>query len=159
MPLGLAAIALSRRIIPNIRQEERRLFDLSGFLATSVAMISLVAAMELLGGRQPLGWQTLALLVLGLGCMCFSLRHFQRTRWPMVRLDALQIPIFRVTLYGGSLFRTSISAVPFLLPLLFQVGFGMAPFHSGLLVLAVFVGNLTINATDPLVGLSPSAAH
>lgn len=147
MPLGLAAIALSRRIIPNIRQEERRLFDLSGFLATSVAMISLVAAMELLGGRQPLG------------CMCFSLRHFQRTRWPMVRLDALQIPIFRVTLYGGSLFRTSISAVPFLLPLLFQVGFGMAPFHSGLLVLAVFVGNLTINATDPLVGLSPSAAH
>jgi hypothetical protein len=44
-------------------------------------------------------------------------------------------------MYGGSLFRASISAVPFLLPLLFQVGFGMDPFHSGLLVLAVFVGN------------------
>ncbi|VTP69977.1 High-copy suppressor of rspA [Leclercia adecarboxylata] len=55
-------------------------------------------------------------------------------------------------MYGGSLFRASISAVPFLLPLLFQVGFGMDAFHSGLLVLAVFVGNLTIKpATTPLL--------
>ena len=70
----------------------------------------------------------------------------------MVRLDALKIPTFRVTMYGGSLFRASISAVPFLLPLLFQVGFGMDPFHSGLLVLAVFVGNLTIKPlTTPLI--------
>lgn len=152
VPLGLIAIALSLRIISNIREDERRPFDLPGFLATSVAMISLVAAMELLGERQPLGWHTLALLALGLGCMLFSLRHFRRTAWPMVRLDALQIPTFRVTMYGGSLFRASISAVPFLLPLLFQVGFGMDPFHSGLLVLAVFVGNLTIKPlTTPLI--------
>ncbi|STV88014.1 major facilitator superfamily permease [Klebsiella michiganensis] len=152
VPLGLIAIALSLRIIPNIREDEQRPFDLSGFVATSVAMVSLVAAMELLGDRQPLGWQTLALLALGLGCMLFALRHFRRTRWPMVRLDALKIPTFRVTMYGGSLFRASISAVPFLLPLLFQVGFGMDPFHSGLLVLAVFVGNLTIKPlTTPLI--------
>ncbi|WP_049129028.1 MFS transporter, partial [Klebsiella oxytoca] len=152
VPLGLVAIALALRIIPDIREEERRPFDLSGFLATSVAMVSLVAAMELLGDRQPLGWQTLALLALGLGCMLFSLRHFRRAEWPMVRLDALEIPTFRVTMYGGSLFRSSISAVPFLLPLLFQVGFGMDPFHSGLLVLAVFVGNFTIKPlTTPLI--------
>lgn len=152
VPLGLVAIALALRIIPDIREEERRPFDLSGFLATSVAMVSLVAAMELLGDRQPLGWQTLALLALGLGYMLFSLRHFRRAEWPMVRLDALEIPTFRVTMYGGSLFRSSISAVPFLLPLLFQVGFGMDPFHSGLLVLAVFVGNFTIKPlTTPLI--------
>ena len=48
----------------------------------------------------------------------------------MIRLDAMQVPTFRVTLYGGSLFRASISAVPFLLPLMFQVGFGMDAFHS-----------------------------
>ncbi|MCU6534010.1 MDR family MFS transporter [Klebsiella pneumoniae] len=114
VPLGLAAIILSLRIIPDIRETERRSFDLSGFITTSVAMVSLVTAME--------------------------------------RLGALQVPTFRVTMYGGSLFRASISAVPFLLPLLFQVGFGMDPFHSGLLVLAVFVGNLTIKpATTPLI--------
>ncbi len=152
VPLGLAAIILSLRIIPDIRETERRSFDLSGFITTSVAMVSLVTAMERLGDRQPQIWPTLALAALGFGCLLYSIRHFRRAAAPMVRLDALQVPKFRVTMYGGSLFRASISAVPFLLPLLFQVGFGMDPFHSGLLVLAVFVGNLTIKpATTPLI--------
>ncbi|HHZ7426817.1 TPA: MFS transporter [Klebsiella pneumoniae] len=152
VPLGLAAIILSLRIIPDIRETERRTFDLSGFITTSVAMVSLVTAMERLGDRQPQIWPTLALAALGFGCLLYSIRHFRRAVAPMVRLDALQVPTFRVTMYGGSLFRASISAVPFLLPLLFQVGFGMDPFHSGLLVLAVFVGNLTIKpATTPLI--------
>ncbi|HCA3756231.1 TPA: MFS transporter [Klebsiella pneumoniae] len=152
VPLGLAAIILSLRIIPDIRETERRSFDLSGFITTSVAMVSLVTAMERLGDRQPQIWPTLALAALGFGCLLYSIRHFRRAAAPMVRLDALQVPTFRVTMYGGSLFRASISAVPFLLPLLFQVGFGLDPFHSGLLVLAVFVGNLTIKpATTPLI--------
>ncbi|EIX9120530.1 TPA: MFS transporter [Klebsiella pneumoniae] len=152
VPLGLAAIILSLRIIPDIRETERRSFDLSGFITTSVAMVSLVTAMERLGDRQPQIWPTLALAALGFGCLLYSIRHFRRAAAPMVRLDALQVPTFRVTMYGGSLFRASISAVPFLLPLLFQVGFGIDPFHSGLLVLAVFVGNLTIKpATTPLI--------
>ncbi|MCJ3149098.1 MFS transporter [Klebsiella pneumoniae] len=152
VPLGLAAIILSLRIIPDIRETERRSFDLSGFITTSVAMVSLVTAMKRLGDRQPQIWPTLALAALGFGCLLYSIRHFRRAAAPMVRLDALQVPTFRVTMYGGSLFRASISAVPFLLPLLFQVGFGMDPFHSGLLVLAVFVGNLTIKpATTPLI--------
>ncbi|MEI9725640.1 MFS transporter [Klebsiella pneumoniae] len=152
VPLGLAAIILSLRIIPDIRETERRSFDLSGFITTSVAMVSLVTAMERLGDRQPQIWPTLALAALGFGCLLYSIRHFRRAAAPMVRLDALQVPTFRVTMYGGSLFRASISAVPFLLPLLFQVGFGMDPFHSGLLVLAVFVGNLNIKpATTPLI--------
>ncbi|HBZ7298547.1 TPA: MFS transporter [Klebsiella pneumoniae] len=152
VPLGLAAIILSLRTIPDIRETERRSFDLSGFITTSVAMVSLVTAMERLGDRQPQIWPTLALAALGFGCLLYSIRHFRRAAAPMVRLDALQVPTFRVTMYGGSLFRASISAVPFLLPLLFQVGFGMDPFHSGLLVLAVFVGNLTIKpATTPLI--------
>ncbi|WPI72177.1 MFS transporter [Klebsiella pneumoniae] len=152
VPLGLAAIILSLRIIPDIRETERRSFDLSGFITTSVAMVSLVTAMERLGDRQPQIWPTLALAALGFGCLLYSIRHFRRAAAPMVRLDALQVPTFRVTMYGGSLFRASISAVPFLLPLLFQVGFGMDPFHSGLLVLAEFVGNLTIKpATTPLI--------
>ncbi len=116
VPLGLAAIILSLRIIPDIRETERRSFDLSGFITTSVAMVSLVTAMERLGDRQPQIWPTLALAALGFGCLLYSIRHFRRAAAPMVRLDALQVPTFRVTMYGGSLFRASISAVPFLLP-------------------------------------------
>ena len=152
VPIGLLAIVLALRIIPDIRDDERRPFDLAGFLSTSVAMVSLVCAMEMLGGEQQQGAWTLGLLALGTATLVYALRHFQRVRWPMIRLDAMQVHTFRVTMYGGSLFRASISAVPFLLPLMFQVGFGLDPFHAGLLVLAVFVGNLTIKpATTPLI--------
>ncbi len=152
VPLGLIAIVLALRIIPDISEETRRPFDTPGFIATSVAMVSLVCAMEMMGAQQVNTTLTLALVATGVVTLIYALRHFRRARWPMIRLDALQVPTFRVTMYGGSLFRASISAVPFLLPLLFQVGFGMDAFHSGLLVLAVFVGNLTIKpATTPLL--------
>lgn len=152
VPLGLIAIVLALRIIPDIYEETRRPFDTPGFIATSVAMVSLVYAMEMMGAQEVNTGVTLALLATGMVTMIYALRHFRRTEWPMIRLDALQVPTFRVTMFGGSLFRASISAVPFLLPLLFQVGFGMDAFHSGLLVLAVFVGNLTIKpATTPLL--------
>lgn len=152
VPLGLLAIALALKFIPNIRDDDRRPFDLPGFLATAIAMVSLVYAMELLGAQHPESGLTIALLMLGVGTFAFSLRHFRRAAWPMIRLDAMQVPTFRVTMYGGSLFRASISAVPFLLPLMFQVGFGMNAFQAGSLVLAVFVGNLTIKpATTPLI--------
>ncbi|ANG93303.1 MFS transporter [Enterobacteriaceae bacterium 155047] len=152
VPLGLVAIILALRIIPNIVEETRRPFDMPGFVATSVAMVSLVYAMELLGAAHPQGGLTFGLLATGSLALLYALRHFQKTPWPMIRLDAMQVPTFRVTMYGGSLFRASISAVPFLLPLMFQVGFGMDAFRSGLLVLAVFVGNLTIKpATTPLI--------
>jgi len=152
VPLGLIAIVLALRIIPDIYEETRRPFDTPGFIATSVAMVSLVCAMEMMGAQEVNTVMTCALLAIGVVTLIYALRHFRRTEWPMIRLDALQVPTFRVTMYGGSLFRASISAVPFLLPLLFQVGFGMDAFHSGLLVLAVFVGNLTIKpATTPLI--------
>ena len=152
VPLGILAIALALRFIPDIHDDERRPFDITGFIATSVAMVSLVYAMELLGTQQPQGWLTAELLALGPVTFLFALHHIHRTAWPMIRLDAMNVPTFRVTMYGGSLFRASISAVPFLLPLMFQVGFGMNAFHAGSLVLAVFVGNLTIKpATTPLI--------
>lgn len=152
VPLGLLAIALALRFIPTIRDDDRRPFDLPGFIATAISMVSLVYAMELLGAQHPEGVLTIALLALGVGTFAFSLRHFRRADYPMIRLDAMQVPTFRVTMYGGSLFRASISAVPFLLPLMFQVGFGMNAFQAGSLVLAVFVGNLTIKpATTPLI--------
>lgn len=152
LPLGLIAMVLAWRLITPLTDSERRPFDSLGFASTGIAMISLVYAMETLGEQQPDVLQAAGLLILGSGALLFSLRHFQRSAHPMIRLDALKIKTFAVTLYGGSLFRASISAVPFMLPLMFQVGFGMDAFHSGLLVLAVFVGNLTIKpATTPLI--------
>lgn len=152
LPLGLIAIALAWRLIPDIHDDERRPFDATGFASTAIAMICLVYGLEMLGEAKINVLATGCLLAMGAVALWFSLWHFKRAAHPMIRLDALRVQTFGVTMYGGSLFRTSISAVPFLLPLLFQVGFGMDAFHSGLLVLAVFAGNLTMKpATTPLI--------
>lgn len=70
----------------------------------------------------------------------------------MLTLSVLRVPTFAVTIWGGSLFRMSTGAVPFLLPLLFQVGFGLDAFQAGMLVLAVFAGNLLMKPlTTPVL--------
>lgn len=144
LPLGLLAMWLAWRLIPNLRDEARRRFDLPGFGATAIAMIALVSGMEMLGAHSRHGLLSVAMLALGAIALLLAVRHFRRAAQPLIRLDALAVPTFSVTMYGGSLFRCTISAVPFVLPLLFQVGFGIDPFHAGLLVLAVFAGNLAM---------------
>ncbi|PRC62120.1 MFS transporter, partial [Mycobacterium sp. ITM-2017-0098] len=70
--------------------------------------------------------------------------HLRRAPSPLVRLSVLRVRTLRITVSGGSLYRLVITTVPFLLPLLFQLEFGWSPFAAGLMVAALFVGNLTI---------------
>jgi MFS family permease len=63
-----------------------------------------------------------------------------------LNLDLLKIKTFAISLQGGSLFRLAISVSPFLLPLMFQVGFGLNAFQSGLLMLGLFLGNLLMKS-------------
>ena len=70
----------------------------------------------------------------------------------LVDLKALNVHSYAVTIWGGQVFRIAIGSIPFLLPLLFQVGFGRSAFKSGLLVLAVFAGNLVMKPlTTPVL--------
>jgi hypothetical protein len=70
----------------------------------------------------------------------------------VIGLSSLSVHSFRVTMRGGFIFRATISSAPFMLPLMFQVGFGMSAFEAGSLVLAVFAGNLAMKpATTPLI--------
>lgn len=109
--------------------------------------------MELIGHNDA-DWRFVGLLVaVGALAGCASWRHLRRAAHPMVDLSALRVKTFAIAMGGGgSLFRIAISAAPFLLPLMFQVGFGMNPFESGLLTLAVFAGNLSMKlVTTPVM--------
>jgi hypothetical protein len=76
----------------------------------------------------------------------------RRTAHPLLRFDALRLQSFRVSNVGGGVYRMVICAVPFLLPLMFQLGFGWSPVRAGLLVLLLFLGNVMIKpATSPLI--------
>lgn len=79
-------------------------------------------------------------------------RWFRRTAHPLLRFGVLRVHSFRVTNAGGSVYRMIISAVPFLLPLMLQVGFGWSAVRAGSYVLLLFVGNVLIKpATSPLL--------
>ena len=70
------------------------------------------------------------------------MRRALATDHPLISLAAFRTLTFRLSMRGGGFFRGCLSALPFLLPLLFQVGFGLDPVTSGTLVLGLFVGNL-----------------
>ena len=66
--------------------------------------------------------------------------HARRTAYPIIDLQLLTVPTFRASVTGGFLFRLGIGALPFLLPLMLQLGFGMTPFQSGCLTFASAAG-------------------
>jgi EmrB/QacA subfamily drug resistance transporter len=143
VPLGLVGVVLAWRFISAERDTDRRPFDMLGFVLTGVAGTSVMYAMEAIG-RADTSWRTaLLFLAIGLAACAAAWFHLRRSAHPMVDLSAFRIKTFMVAIGGGSLFRIAIGSVPFLLPLMFQVGFGMNPFQSGLLTLGVFAGNLS----------------
>jgi Na+/melibiose symporter-like transporter len=109
-------------------------------------------SLELLG-QQNVRWATTGLF-LGYGVVAgwAGVWHMRRTAQPLIQFDALKQRTFAVVIWGGSLFRLAISVSPFLLPLMFQIAFGLSAFQSGLLVLAMFAGNLFMKAaTTPIL--------
>ncbi len=78
----------------------------------------------------------------GLLLGALALRHLRNAEQPLIALAALRIPTYAMTLRGGSLFRVSVTMAPFLPPTMFQLGFGLNPFASGLLILPLFAGSL-----------------
>jgi EmrB/QacA subfamily drug resistance transporter len=152
LPLGVAALVVTARIVPNLPHVDRTPMDWQGFALTGVGLATLVTSLEFVSART-IDWLDVATTgAIAVITMTLAVRHLRRAVHPLVQLSPLRIPTFRVTALGGSFFRLAIGAVPFLLPLMFQDAFGWSPLKSGVLVVAVFVGNLGIKPfTGPLL--------
>jgi EmrB/QacA subfamily drug resistance transporter len=142
VPIGLAGILLVGKFVANFRSEKRQPLDLLGFLLGAVCLSCLMYGVEMLG-REDANWPLAAVfLLLSFLFGWFTIRRERRTEWPIFNFSLLKIPTYAIPLLAGSLTVVAIGAAPFLLPLMFQVGFGMSPFESGLLVLVYAAGNL-----------------
>lgn len=147
LPIGALGLVLALLLIPDLKEERPPPLDLKGFALTSVALVGLVFGFETLGrGPVPVS-AALGLLVLGAAVAVLYVRHARRTPFPVIELRLLTVPTFRASVLGGFLFRIGIGAVPLLLPLLFQAGFGLSAFHSGLLTFISAVGALCMKMT------------
>jgi MFS family permease len=146
VPFGIAVMAAVVALVPNLKGSERRPLDLVGLLLSGATLTSILYGAELASqpGENP--WIAGALVAAGLVIGFVAFRHAQRHPHPLIDVSTLRIPTFSVTVITGSFTRIGIGAVPYLMPLLFQIGFGLSAFKSGLLLLASALGNLGMKA-------------
>jgi EmrB/QacA subfamily drug resistance transporter len=143
IPVALAGLALITRFIPDVREESSSGFDVWGFLLIGPGLSLFLTGVTLMGvGELATPTMIAAIILAGAALLVAYVWYALRVPDPIVDLKLLAIPTFRTGVVGGFLFRTGIASSPFLLPLLFQVGFGMDAFQSGLLTFATGIGSI-----------------
>ena len=140
VPIGLVGIVLATRYIPDVRVEHHVRFDLRGMVLAGLGIAGVAFGLSVLG-LNFLPWWVVTALVVGGACFVAAyLVHARHTANPALDLSLFRIPTFRASVLGGFTFRLGIGAMPFLLPLMLQVGFGKSPFQSGLITFASAMG-------------------
>ena len=147
LPIGVAALILAMLWVENVRSGEIHPFDWLTFLLAGLASSGTVYAMEKLGG-EGMHWQGPG-LILGVSLLSGVLAIAAARRKPgtsFVDLESLKLKTYALSIYGASAFRISVAVLPFLLPLMFQIVFGLSAFRSGLYLLALFAGDFSMKA-------------
>jgi len=152
VPIGIIAMVAALILIPTDIGGNKKTFDWIGFILTGAAIVCLVYGTDL-ASLQTVEWvRVIGLLLACLVLLAVAVRYLNQSKNPMVTLSSLRVKTFAVTMCGGSLFRMSIFAVPFLLPLMLQVGFGLSAVYSGIILMALFAGNCAMKpATTPIM--------
>jgi hypothetical protein len=131
---------MALRYIDPIRSEDPERFDLYGLVLAGIGLGGIAFGLSV-AGLNLLPWSVVVALI-GIGSISMTLYviHARRTASPVLDFTLMRLPTLRASIIGGFLFRLGIGALPFLLPLLMQVGFGLSPFRSGLVTFASAVG-------------------
>jgi EmrB/QacA subfamily drug resistance transporter len=140
LPIGLLGIVMALKYIDPIKSENPERFDLYGMVLAGVGLAGIAFGLSV-AGLNLLPWTVVAALVaIGTIAMTLYVLHARRTGSPVLDFGMLRLATLRASIIGGFMFRLGIGALPFLLPLLMQVGFGLSPFRSGLVTFASAVG-------------------
>ena len=150
VPIGLAGIALATKYIENIRGETREPFDPIGMVLAGLGIGGLAFGLTAVGLKNFLPVGILVAMIAG-GALCIFLYilHARRTPAPVMDLSLFRLPSFRAGVAGGFLYRVGAGALPFLLPLMLQVGFHKTPFQSGMITFATAVGAMSMKTAIP----------
>jgi EmrB/QacA subfamily drug resistance transporter len=140
IPIGLLGIFMAMKFIDPIKSIDPERFDLYGLVLAGIGLAGIAFGLSV-AGLNLLPWTVVAALV-GVGSVSMTLYviHARRTGSPVLDFSLLRLPTMRAAILGGFLFRLGIGALPFLLPLLMQVGFGLSPFQSGMVTFGSAVG-------------------
>ncbi len=148
VPVGIVGFILARLFVPDFRAEDPGRFDALGFVLLGTGLSGLVFGLSVFGQAFVPFWVSLALLAAGAVCTTLYVGHARRsTSRPLLDLALFKYRTLFTGVVGGFLFRIGIGAIPFLLPLMLQIGLGLTAFETGMLTFAGAGGALLMKFT------------
>jgi EmrB/QacA subfamily drug resistance transporter len=135
VPMGVAALFIVHRYMPDYYGDAPRPLDFVGLVLFSSGMAILSWLLEIFGEHETTAVENGVLLLLSASLLAAYVWHARQTEHPLLRLSLFKLRTFRVSVVGGFITRLGIGAMPFLLPLLYQLGLGLPAWESGLLTM------------------------
>lgn len=151
VPISILGISLALHFMENMREDEVQPLDTSGFFLSAVGLSVLMFGLSAINEDVVPHLWSAACIVFGGAVTYIYFRLAQRKQRPLLEFDLFRIPTFWVGVGGGSLFRIGIGAMSLLLPLMFQLGFGLSPLQSGMLTCASAIGAMFIKSLIKLL--------
>jgi EmrB/QacA subfamily drug resistance transporter len=151
IPIGLIGLILVYLHLPDYREEQTPPLDVVGLLlfGSGVALLSYV--LEIFGEHTLSPIEMSGLLVLSIALLAGYGIHASHIPFPLLKLKLFSIRTFRAAVSGSFFTRLGIGGVPFLLPLLYQVGLGFTPIQSGLLIMPQAIASMSVKAVMPRI--------
>jgi EmrB/QacA subfamily drug resistance transporter len=146
VPIGLLGMVLATRYMPDVRAERPAPFDYVGFVLSGLGIGGLAFGLSVMGLEFLPAGVVAALLGVGAASAAAYVVYARHKAAPILDLRLLKLPTFRASIFGGFMFRLGIGALPFLLPLLLQIGFDLTPFQSGLITFTGALGSMFMKA-------------
>jgi EmrB/QacA subfamily drug resistance transporter len=146
IPMGMLGGSLALWLFEDYRAPAPTRFDITGFLLVGLGLGLLEFAIENLGRPIIAPWAGYACFAVSAAVFWLYYRHARVTPSPVLDLNLFKIKTFRIGSVIGGLCRMGLDATPVLLPLLFQVGFGMSPVQSGLLSFSSTLGAMAVRS-------------
>jgi EmrB/QacA subfamily drug resistance transporter len=151
VPIGLVGLYLVYRHLPDFRADRPAPLDIGGLVLFSSGIALLSYVLEVFGEHRLGSGMVVALLALSVLLLAGYAWHASRTPQPLLRLELFGVRTFRAAVSGSFFTRISIGGIPFLFPLLYQVGLGYTPVQSGLLMMPQAVAAMSLKMTMPAI--------
>jgi MFS family permease len=142
VPIGLVGMVLASLFIEEMREPTPGQFDLLGLALSGTALACLMFGIEMASRGVGAHLASAALLAAGVVAAALYVLHARRHPQPMLDFRLMRIPTFRLSVLCGSLSRIAVGALPLLLPMMLQLGFGISALQSGMITFASAIGSL-----------------
>jgi len=146
IPIGVAGLIYARKYMPNFTTP-RRSFDMGGFFLFGLSLVLFSSGMELFGEKIVATWLALTVIFSGILLFLLYIRHARRHPTPLISLSLFNTRTFSVGVAGNIASRLGTGCVPFLMPLMLQVGFGYPALIAGCMMAPTAMGSILAKST------------